>query len=338
MIKKDSMRVGVIEGIRKVAIRELPIPEPGPGEILINTQACALCTWEQRIYSGVDKKTPPPFAGGHEFAGVVAAIGEGTKTDLKLGDLIAPGPRAGGPHDFDFYRMKYLDLFGPMGLAEYKVVTADSVYRLANDLPVELGCFTEPLACVIHAADKINYSLAQDVVVIGAGPMGILNMMIAKCFGTRVIVSELDKKRNKFARDMGADDTINPSEEDAAEKVLELTGGKGADVVVVAIGSHAANLDALKMVAKFGTVMLFASAHPPTDLMIDPDFIHRKQVTLTGAQNPSASSFKVAADMVSKGLLNLSPLIEHKYPMDQIEEAFERAIEPDSYRVIISME
>ena len=86
------------------------------------------------------------------------------------------------------------------------------------------------------------------------------------------------------------------------------------------------------------TVMLFASAHPPTDLMIDPDFIHRKQVTLTGAQNPSASSFKVAADMISKGLIDLKPLIEHIYPLDQIKEAFELSIKPDTYRVIISLE
>jgi L-iditol 2-dehydrogenase len=304
----------------------------------MRTQACGLCTWEQRTYSGVDKETPKPIAGGHEFAGVVEAIGAETKTDLKPGDHIAAGPRAGGRHDFDRYRMGYLDLFGPMGLAEYKVVPVDSVYRLADDLPIEYGCFTEPLACVIHAADKIDYQLAQDVAIIGAGPMGMLNLMVAKRRGVRVIVSEIDERRNAFAKELGADATVNPAREDAAERVRAMTGGKGADVVVVAIGNHAANLDALKMVAEFGTVMFFASAHPPQDLTVDPNFIHRKQVTLTGARHPSPAGFETAASLISKRLIDVSPLIEAKLPLDQLSQAFELAVQPNTYRVIVTMD
>lgn len=333
----ETMKVGVIEDVGEVSVREVPKPSPGRGEVMINTQACALCTWEQRTYSGVDKETKKPIAGGHEFAGVVAAIGEGTKTDLEIGDKIAAGPRAGGRHDFDRYRMIYGDLFGPMGLAEYKVVPVDSVYKLADDLPIEYGCFTEPLACVIHAANKINYKLAQDVVIIGAGPMGMLNMLVAKRHGVRVIVSELDKERNAFAKKLGADFTVNPTEGDAAEAVRDITGGKGADVVVVAIGNHKANLDALEMVAEFGTVMLFASAHPPTDLTIDPNFIHRKQVTLTGARHPSTKGFEASSDLISKGLIDVSPLIEAKYPISELKDAFELAIKPTTYRVVVEL-
>lgn len=337
MSSNGTMRVGVIEDVGEVAIRELPVPSPRRGEVMINTQACALCTWEQRTYSGIDKETPKPIAGGHEFAGVVAAIGEGTKTDLEVGDKIAAGPRAGGRHDFDRYRMEYEGLFGPMGLAEYKVVPIDSVYRLGANLPIEYGCFTEPLACVLHAADKIAYRLAQDVVIIGAGPMGMLNTMVAKRHGTRVIVSEIDAKRNSFAAELGADFTVNPKQGDAGEQVKELTGGRGADVVVVAIGNHEANLDAMKMVADKGTIMLFASAHPPTDMVVDPNFIHRQQVTLTGARHPSTKGFETAADMISKGLIDVSPLIEAKFPMDEIKDAFELAIRPETYRVIVEL-
>lgn len=337
MSDNGTMRVGVIEDVGEVSIREVPRPSPGRGEVMINTQACGLCTWEQRTYSGVDKETPKPIAGGHEFAGVVAEIGEGTKTDLEVGDKIAAGPRAGGRHDFDRYRMSYGELFGPMGLSEFKVVPVDSVYKLADDLPIEYGCFTEPLACVIHAADKIQYELAQDVAIIGAGPMGMLNLMIAKRRGVRAIVSEIDEKRNAFAKEMGADYTVNPKDGDAPSEVRELTGGKGADVVVVAIGNHQANLDALGMVAEHGTVMFFASAHPPTDLTIDPNFIHRKQITLTGARHPSTSGFETSADLISKRLIDVSRLIERKYPMDQIKEAFELAIDPHTYRVIVTM-
>jgi threonine dehydrogenase-like Zn-dependent dehydrogenase len=335
-MSQDMMKVAVITDVRQVEVQEVPRPTPAMGEILIETKACGLCTWEQRTYSGVDKETRRPFAGGHEYAGLVAEIGEGTKTDLKVGDRIAPGPRPVGAHDMDRYRMEYAGLWGPMGLAQYKAVPVGSVYKLAEDLPFEEGCFTEPIACVIHAADKLGHRLGQDVVIIGAGPMGMLNMLIAKRRGVRVIVSEVDKRRNDFALELGADATVNPKKEDAPAKVRELTGGKGADTVIVAIGNHQANLDALAMVAEFGTVMFFASAHPATDLSIDPNFIHRKQVTLTGARHPSAEGFETAADLLAKHLIDVKPLIEKKVPLNDVKDAFELAIRPDTYRVIVT--
>jgi L-iditol 2-dehydrogenase len=233
--------------------------------------------------------------------------------------------------------MEYAGLWGTMGLAEYKVTPAGTCYRLAPDLPFEEGCFTEPVACVIHGANKLNTRLGQDVVVIGAGPMGMLNMMVAKRRGAQVIVSEVDPKRNDYALELGADATVNPKSEDAPARVKELTGGKGADIVIVAIGNHAANLDALNMVAEFGTVMLFASAHPATALSVDPNFIHRKQVTLTGARHPSADGFETATALLSKRLINVRPLVQQQVPMADIKEAFELAIRPDTYRVIVTM-
>jgi L-iditol 2-dehydrogenase len=210
-------------------------------------------------------------------------------------------------------------------------------YKVAADLSFEEACFAEPVACVIHAADKMDVGLGSDVVVIGAGPMGMLNMLLAKRRGARVVVSEVDPDRNDRALELGADATVNPKTEDALQRVRELTGGKGADVVIVAIGNHAANLDALKMVAEFGTVMFFASAHPATDLSIDPNFIHRKQVTLTGARHPSAEGFETATALLSKRLLDVRPLIHTTIPLDNVKEAFELAIRPDTYRVIVTM-
>jgi L-iditol 2-dehydrogenase len=166
--------------------------------------------------------------------------------------------------------------------------------------------------------------------------MGMLNMLIAKRHGVRVIVSEVDEKRNAYALELGADATVNPKKEDAPERILELTGGRGADMVIVAIGNHQANLDALKMVAEFGTVMFFASAHPPTELSIDPNFIHRKQVTLTGARHPSTDGFEAASRLLGKRLIDVRPLIQQKVPLENIKDAFELAIQPDTYRVIVT--
>ncbi len=333
----ETMRVGVITDIRQVELRELPRPRPGAGEALVHIKACGLCTWEQRTYSGVDQETRRPFAGGHEFAGIIEAFGEGTRTDLKVGDHVAVGSRPVGKHDLNRYQMEYAGLWGPMGLAEYVAIPVGRAYKLAPDLPLEEGCFAEPVACAVRAANKINAGLGDDVVVIGAGPMGMLNMMLAKRRGARVIVSEIDPDRNDRALELGADFTVNSKIEDAPQRVREITGGKGADAVIVAIGSHAANLDALKMVAEFGTVMFFASAHPSTDLALDPNFIHRKQVTLTGARHPSVEGFETSTALLSKRLIDVRPLIHKKVPLDHIKEAFELAIRPDTYRVIVTM-
>ena len=333
----STMRVAVITDVRQVELREVPKPQPGAGEALVKIKACGLCTWEQRTYSGMDKETPRPFAGGHEFAGVVEAIGDGTQTDLKVGDQVAVGARPVGKHDLNRYQLEYSGLWGPMGLSEYMAIPVGRAYRLVPDLPLEEGCFAEPLACAVHAANKIDLGLGEDVVVIGAGPMGMLNMMLAKRRGAHVIVSEIDPERNDRALELGADFTVNPKTEDAPQRVRELTGGKGADVVIIAIGNQAANLDALKMVAEFGTVMFFASAHPATDLAIDPNFIHRKQVTLTGARHPSVEGFETSTALLSKRLIDVRPLIHKKVPLDNIKEAFELANRPDTYRVIVTM-
>lgn len=336
-MSNETMRVAVVTDVRQVELREVPKPQPGAGEVLVKIRACGLCTWEQRTYSGVDHETRRPFAGGHEFAGLVEAIGDGTKTDLKAGDRVAVGVQPTGKHNLDRFRFDYAGLWGPMGLSEYMAIPVGRAYKVADDLPLEEACFAEPVACAVHAANKINVGLGNDVVVIGAGPMGMLNMMLAKRRGARVIVSEVDPGRNDRALELGADATVNPGNEDTAQRVREITGGKGADTVIVAIGNHAANLDALKMVADFGTVMFFASAHPATDLAIDPNFIHRKQVTLTGARHPSVEGFEVATALLSKRLINVRPLIHTTIPLDNIKEAFELAIRPDTYRVIVTM-
>jgi len=282
-------------------------------------------------------ETRKPFAGGHEFAGLVDAIGEGTQTDLKVGNRVAVGVQPVGKHNLDRYRMDYAGLWGPMGLSEYMTIPVGRAYRVAPTLPFEEACFAEPVACAIHAADKVDVGLGSDVVVIGAGPMGLLNMLLAKRRGARVIVSEIDPARNDRALELGADFTVNPKTEDAPRRVRDVTDGKGADTVIVAIGNHAVNLDALKMVAEFGTLMFFASAHPATDLSIDPNFIHRKQVTLTGARHPSAEGFEIATAMLSKRLLDVRPLIHTIISLSRVKEAFELAIRPDTYRVIVTM-
>ena len=333
----STQRVAVVTGPREVEVREIPRQVPGAHEILIKIEATALCTWEQRTYSGVDKETNYSFVGGHEYAGSVVEIGPETRTTLEVGNHVTIGPQNLGPHEQQRHLAFDEGLWGPFGLGEYRAVPIDRAYRLPDSLDISHGCFAEPMACVIRAIDKMDPDWGDDLVVIGAGVMGLLHMKIAQLRGARVTMIDLDGNRRDFAQQMGADAVVDPGSGSAGDLVRELTDGKGADHVVVAVGNHRANLDALDMVADFGTIMLFASAHPTTELSIDPNVIHRRQLTVMGARHPSVSGFHTAVELLSKRIVDVGPLIQETVPLDEIGRAFELAIRPDTYRIIVTM-
>ena len=346
---EETMKVAVMAGVRQVEMWELPKPRPGPGEVLIKTRACALCTLEQRTYTGTVKWVSYPFVGGHEYSGEIEEIGEGTETELRVGDRVATGLTGCGKCYYcrrgeeTLCKLRfasarqYGDLSGPMGLAEYKVAPLEKIYRLSNELPFVEGALTEPTACVVHAQRRLGIQLAEDVLTIGAGTMGLLNMLVAKARGARVMVSELDPQRCQKAAELGAHLVFNPKQVDMPQAVKEATHGRGAEVVIVAIGNGMANKQALQAVAPLGRVMMFAAASPPEDLCVDPNWLHRDQVVITGSVSGDVHGFRVASKLLSERIINVSPLIEKTMPFAEIKEAFELAIRPDTYRVVLTM-
>lgn len=131
----DTMRAAVITETRKVEVVEVSMPQTKPDGLLVRLHATALCTWEQRTYSGVDSHTPKPFVGGHEYAGEIVEIGPEAATDLEVGDRIAIGPGAHGRHELGTGVETHDGLWGPWGLAEYRAVPVSRAYRVAPDLP-----------------------------------------------------------------------------------------------------------------------------------------------------------------------------------------------------------
>jgi threonine dehydrogenase-like Zn-dependent dehydrogenase len=342
------MRVAVMTGVREVELWELPKPRPNLGEVLIKSKACALCTWEQRTYTGVAQGRFP-FAGGHEYSGLVEEIGEGTRTELKVGDLVTVGASSCGQCYYCrrgeetkcqwMYAAgrEYEELWGPMGLAEYRIAPVEKVYRHCPDLPYVEAALSEPTACVVHAQRRLRIELAEDVLVIGAGTMGLLNMLVAKARGTRVMVSELDPKRCERAAELGAHKVFNPKQVDMPQAVKDATHGRGADVVIVAIGNAAANKQALQAVGPLGRVMMFAAAHPSEEVCVDPNWLHRDQVVLTGSVSGDVHGFRVATKLLSNRLIDVAPLIQKTMPLDKVKEALELAVTPGTYRVVVTM-
>jgi len=346
MIKK--MKAGVITAPFQLEIRELPVPEPGPGEVLVRQHAVALCTLEQRIFTGI-KKFPTPGCWGHEVSGVIEKVGPACQTDLQVGDHVALGaPNFCGECEYcsrgleehcvqkgSFQKIE--DVLGLFGMSEYAVIESKRVFKVSKDLPFEQTALTEPLACVLQGIKKIGVKLGETVVVIGAGTMGMLNVLAAKSCGAKVIVSELDEERRKKALAMGADAAINPGGEDVEARVRELNDGRKADAVIIAIGNKHANADAIKMVGISGRVLYFASAHPGEPLDINPNFIHDTGVVLTGVKGKNLRDMWDAAALISSGIVSTAELVEETYPLERAKEALEKASSTTNFRIVVKM-
>jgi L-iditol 2-dehydrogenase len=339
------MQAGVLVAPRTLELRSFAVPPPGPGEVLVRVQATALCTWEQRTYQGI-QTVKTPFVGGHETAGTVAAVGAGVYVS-RVGDRVTLGPvdcgecfycRRGYPARCE-QRVGGFSLdgaWGPWGLAEYRLVPARALYAVPPDLSFAEASLAEPVSCVVHGVRALQPELGDDVVVIGAGPMGLLNVLVLKRRGARIIVCELDRVRREKARNLGADVVLDPSQGDVVQEVKALTGGRGADAVVAAVGSARVDELAFQLVGKTGKVVLFASAHPSAGLGVDHNLIHKNEVSVLGVEGKNVADFRIAVKLLSDRLIDVRPLIDRLVPLAELQTAFELAIRPDTYRVVVT--
>jgi threonine dehydrogenase-like Zn-dependent dehydrogenase len=340
-----TMRAGVLVAPRALELREFNLPRPGPGQVLVRVHATALCTWEQRTFAGI-QGIKTPFVGGHETAGTVAATGHGVAS-VQVGDHVALGPvacdechycRRGYPArcENNLGRFSLDGAWGPWGLAEYKLVPARAAFRVSNELSFAEASLCEPISCVVHSVRALQPELGDDVVIIGAGPMGLLNLLVLKQRGVRAIVCELDATRRDKARSLGADVVLDPHDGAFVEQVRALTEGRGADAVIAAVGSAQVNALTFEMVAKTGKVVLFASAHPSPELSVDHNLIHKNELEVLGVEGKSVQDFLIAVRLLSARLIDVRPLIDRCVPLTELETAFELALRPDTYRVVVT--
>lgn len=336
--------VNVISDIKELKTYELELKQPVGNQVLIKVETCAICTLEQRIYKGMMKRYP--FAGGHEVAGTVEAVGEDVK-NIAVGDKVALRLltscgecyycRTGNENQcvISFKATTHEGLNGPGGLAEYMTLDAKNVYKMADDVDMNNAALAEPLACCIHSVNNANIQLGDDVVVVGVGIMGAFHIQLAKLKGARVIACEVDDSRLEIAKKLGADIVINSKNEDVVEKVKELTEGRGADVVFCTVAISKIAEDSIAMTGKLGRVVMYSSFHPdlPVDLSVNK--VHYSEMIITGSVNPKTIDFLTATKLISNKIIDVSLLISDVMDSKNIEAAFERAVDPSSYRVIV---
>ena len=328
----STYKVSVLEDVHKIGTREVEKREPGDKQVLIKVDSCAICTLEQRVYNGVMKRYP--FAGGHEAAGTVEAVGERVK-GVKPGDKVAVRLlnscgecyycRNGHENQcvVSFIAETQECAMGPGGLAEYMMVNAEDVYKMADDIDLAHASLSEPVACCVHSIENGKIELGDDVVVIGIGIMGALHIQLAKLKGARVIACELDEKRLEIAKKMGADILVNSGETDPVQAVKDLTDGRGADAVFCTVPVAELAKQAVDMTGKLGRTVFYTSFHPDKPIEISPNKVHSSEQIITGTVNPQKKDFLIATRLLSFNLIDVSELISDRVPLAEIDRAFE---------------
>jgi L-iditol 2-dehydrogenase len=339
------MKAAVLTAPQRIEVQEVPTPVPAPGEVLVKLKYCGICTLEQRLYTGA-MKIHYPVIPGHEASGVVAQAGEELFTELAPGTPVALDLviRCGecyycrtGQSNLCVNRFQNnRKLLG--GFGEYIAVAGKQVFPVQDGLPLAQAAFAEPLACCIRSLKKVGLGLAEDLLVIGVGPMGLMHLLVAQCLGARVFVSDPDPARRAKARELGAVLAVDPSTEDLPGIIKDWTEGRGADACVVTSPAHEALRSAASSVSKNGRINIYTSYNDKPALPLDANAVHKDQISITGSEGRTEHDFLQAVRLLGFGKVQVGPLISARVGFPRIVEGFQAAMSPQTYRVLLEHE
>lgn len=330
------MKAAVLEGLGRLVVQDVPKPTIDDDGALLRVESVAICGSDVRIVSNGNPRVQPPTIIGHEISGVVVEAGRNV-TRVKVGDRVAIGAdvpcgqchwcRNGmGNNCTVNYAVGY-QLSG--GFAEYMplprlLLDEGPVTVFSDQLSFDEAALAEPLACAINGLELVGMSLGKSVVIIGLGPIGCMMIDLAHIMGaTSVIGVQRSALRMEIARSYKADAYIFSGNEDVVGACRAATGGEGPDVVMTTCGSVEAHEQAIEMVAHRGYVNLFGGLKTdarPMSLLSNK--IHYKECFVTGSHGSVPRHHELAVRLLEKGLVRVNPLITHRFPLDQVNEAF----------------
>ncbi|MDR2156865.1 MAG: zinc-binding dehydrogenase [Clostridiales Family XIII bacterium] len=341
------MKFGVITGVKQAEVHEHALRDIRPDEVLINNKSCNICTTDYQQWSGARTHQPYPMAFGHENAGIAVKVGAEV-THVKEGDmvvsniysqcLVCGNCRRGLNAVFCLNRSAAVEkddygYYGGYGCADYQITPGKYVFTVKKTISFEEAGFVEPLSTVLHGLGRLRVKTGENLLVIGAGTMGTLNAVTAGYFGANVIISEVSDKKLQHSADMGFDRLIDARTDNMAEKIDAYTGGEGVDAVIIAVGAGAAYKQALEVSKSGSRLLIFASGYPAPQWDLDPNAVHYKLLEVIGTFGCNEGDYQTAADLLGSGRIDVSKLIETKYPLDDIQDGFAAANSGDAYRV-----
>ena len=324
--------------------REMPERQLFETEVLVKVGACGVCGTDVHIYHG-DKgsaEVRPPVVLGHELSGTIVETGAGVKK-LKCGDRVAidPNQYCGECHYCKAGKKQLCENLYAIGVnrdggfAEYCYVPEAQCFLLDNRVPLEHGAMAEPLACCIHGVDRAKIRHGDTVLVIGGGAIGLLMVQLAKQSGaSAVILSEPVELRRKIGLEIGADAVIDPFREVLRERLIQITGQDGVDVVIECVGNLSATEQAFAAAKRGTTILLFSVPKAGASYSLSLEDVYQKELRIVGSLiNPD--THQRAVDMINRGKIQLDPLITHRFPLDQVKEAIRMQMSNESIKVLV---
>jgi L-iditol 2-dehydrogenase len=337
------MRALVFEGAWAMPLRERPDPKPSEGEVVVAVRASGICGSDVHGYAGLTGRRTPGVVMGHEAAGVVQAVGAGV-TGVKDGDRVALRSilpcfrcdqcRAGRTNVCANRRGLGMHIDG--AYADRVALPATAVLPLPDGLSFEEAAMIEPLAVAMHAVNLTPFELFEDVVIIGAGTIGLLTLLAVRSRGAgRVIVTDRSAHRLDAARNLGADEALDAAETDPTDAILELTGGTGVPVVFEAVGITPTVRQSVAVARRGGRVTWIGNSAPVVELGMQE--MVSKELTLHGAYG-FVDEFDRAADALATRRLDVRPLIERVAPLEEGPDLFAQLAraELDAVKVILT--
>jgi L-iditol 2-dehydrogenase len=345
-----TMLAAVYRGVNDVRMETVPVPAIGPGELLLRVHTCGVCGTDLKKIATGSHSAPRIF--GHETSGVIAAVGEGVR-DYQPGDRVVvfhhiPCRECYYCRHKTFAQCLTYKNVGCTagfeasggGFAEYVRVmdwiVQHGTVRIPNDISYEQACFVEPVNTCMKGIQALRPESGETVLVIGQGPIGIILSVLAKRTGATVITSDLYPERLKIGESFGLTLTMNASRTNVIDRVRELTEGRGADAVILAVGGNNLIRSAMDAACPGGRVLLFAQTQHG-EAVVDPASICVDEKALIGSYSASVDLQEESVRFVMSGEMNLEQLISHRFPLAEGTQALDQAAhpQPSSMKIVI---
>jgi L-gulonate 5-dehydrogenase len=320
------MRAAKLTEKQKIALADVPKPEPGAGEVLVQIHAAGICGTDLHIYAGHRPDIQLPRIMGHEFAGVVAALGTGVSI-FQEGDHVTVDPVVACGQCYACRRgrrnlctsIMCLGCQTEGGFQDFLVVKSGDVHKVKPVIPFEHAAMCEPFAIAAQVLERSEVKAGQRVAVFGAGTIGLCILQVFKMVGAEVLITDIVDSRLGKAKELGADAIVNPDREDLAQAVQRFAGEEGVDCVVEAVGNPKLIDAAVGIVTRGGRIVVLGMDRGPTRLS-EFNFV-RTELDIRGSVLNN-NKFPQVVEWLEQGRINPAAMITATYPVERIDEAF----------------
>ncbi len=331
-----------------IEMREVPVPAPGPGEVLVRVSAASVCGTDLHIYNWdlwAQGRIHPPLIPGHEWCGTVAAVGRHVTT-VREGDVVSAEMhvacgkclqcRTGQAHICQHVRILGVDADG--AFASYCIIPETNIWKLSSNIPHEYASLLDPLGNAVHSV-LAGPIAAQTVAVTGCGAIGLFSISVAKaCGAAKVFAIEVNAHRRAVAREMGADVVLGPAADRVEERILDETGGTGVDVLLEMSGHPAGMRQGFAVLRTGGRASLLGIPSEPVELDFARDIIF-KGATVYGINGRKMFEtwFQMEA-LLATNKLHLEPVITHRLKLSEFSQAMDYLQSGDAIKVVLKPE